>query len=48
MRKFKFILILFIVTLCTSCTIKNETETIVSGNFFKVIEEEIVYHGNCT
>ena len=27
---------------------KNETETIVSGNFFKVIEEEIVYHGNCT
>ena len=48
MKNFKFILILFIVTLCTSCTIKNETETIVSGNFFKVIEEEIVYHGNCT
>ena len=44
MRKFKFIFILFIVALCTSCTIKYETKPTVSGNFFKVIEEEIIYN----
>lgn len=48
MRKFKFILILFIVALCTSCTIKNETKTTISGNFFIVIEEEIIYNSTHT